>query len=110
MATLDEDRRGEILHQLVLPAAHVTPIGLKEKPLCISPSREPGTVIKYASISAIRGVPDRIIGLCLRIFSVMCRQIAVAIHSRTKHYTRIDFQERLLDLRHHRIREPGEIR
>ena len=60
MPTADKNRRGEILHQNEIAAAHVAPIGLQQKGFAIGRHLLHRAIIEQPLVAAIRIVPDRV--------------------------------------------------
>src|SRR5579863_4525330 len=63
VAAADKDRRGCVLHQHEIAAAHVTPVGLKQERLGVGRDSLHGAVVEEAAVAAIRIIPDRIFAL-----------------------------------------------
>jgi hypothetical protein len=93
MPPLDDDGRGQVLHQLILAAAHVAAICLEKEALCIATGGEAGAVIEDAPVPAICGIPYRIAGLRLGIFPVVRGKIAIPVYGGAENDARIDIQE-----------------
>ena len=65
MSAAHDDRRGDVLHQDIVPAAHVAPVGLQQDRLFVPGGAQPRPVIENPPVTAIGRVPDRIVALRL---------------------------------------------
>jgi len=63
VATADEDRRGQVLHQNEIAAAHVAAIGLQQERLGIGRDLLDRAVVEQAAVAAVGVVPDRVLAL-----------------------------------------------
>src|SRR5271165_3224579 len=58
VAAANDDRRGEVLHQHELAAAHVAPVGLQQERLGAGGDLSHRAVVEQAAVAAIGVVPD----------------------------------------------------
>src|SRR6185369_6972364 len=80
VSAFDDDRRGGVLHQREVAAAHVAAIGLHHERLLAAAGLEADAVVEDPTVAAVGGVPHHVaLALGLRELAVMRRQIAVAV-------------------------------
>src|SRR5688572_407411 len=97
VATLDDDRRGGVLHQREGAATHVAAVGLDHERFFAAPGLEADAVVEDAAVAAVGGVPHHVArALGLRELLVVRRQVAVAVDGRAEHHARVDLQRGFL--------------
>src|SRR5277367_6359666 len=107
---VNDDRRGEILHYYEGPAAHVAPVGLKQKRLSILRDFAYRTVIEYAPIAAIGCIPLCIRSLRMPIVWIVSRQITSLGPRNTEDDAGIGFLQRILDRRQNAVGKRDIVR
>jgi hypothetical protein len=105
MATANEDRRRQILHQHEITAAHVAAVGLQQQGLGIGSHLAHRSIAEQPPVAAIRVVPDRVGALRQAIVRIVRRQIAAFGPCDAKYDSRIGLLDRILDRRQDRVGE-----